>query len=808
MFVEGNQDKSKRLNNMSINTMRWAWAWVFLLVFVVPGMAQPLETVRGWITDAETGETLPGVNVYLEETGRGDASGLDGRIEILDVQPGTYTLVARLIGYETARQRITVAAGGLAEVKVELKPQPIDLGEVLAQADRAYAAASSQSVRAFDLITRPARSAQDLLRLTPGLVTAQHAGGGKAEQVFLRGFDADHGTDVAISVDGMPVNMVSHGHGQGYADLHFVIPDVVERVDVFKGPYEAQFGNLATAGAVALQTRDRLDHNLVRLEGGAFNTIGLTTLYQVPLTGRRRGAYLAGQFYGTDGPFESPQNFQRFNLFGKFHVHLSEHAALAVSVGGFSAAWDASGQIPQRAIASGRIGRFGAIDDLEGGKTARHNVTLRYEAGQGRRRFRLQGYASRYTFKLFSNFTFFLEDPANGDMIEQTDDRHLFGLNGRYRFIYDLGSGLATTTLGGGFRTDDIEVALWQSPNRLRREGLVDAGLAEHNLYLWAEQEFVLSSQIRLQLGVRGDYLAYDVNDRLEGRSTRLPHASGYAQQAILSPKASLVVSPTPTFDLFANVGTGFHSNDARNVVIGRRIDDLATAYQRQGLRRDEIDSRLEAQHFDPAQRSREALPRAVGGELGFRTRLVQTLSVAAAAWWLDLDREFVYVGDGGVTEPRGRTRRYGLDLEARLGLSAWLSADADLNLSRGFFRDEPADADMIPLAPRITATGGLMALHPKGFEGRLRTVYVGSRPANEAGSVIAEGYTVFTLNAAYRRGRAKVHLVLENLFDVAWNEAQFETESRLPGEAAPISELHFTPGNPRNVRIGVSYLF
>jgi len=787
--------------------MRYFCLILCLGVFPLSGFAQSV-TVRGEVQEGETGTPLPGVNVYLEETGQGGASGPDGHFEIRGVRPGDYTLVATLLGYEILRQPLVVSAEAPAALTLVMTPQPIDLGEVLAQADRAYSAASSQTIRAFDLLTRPTRSAQDLLRLTPGLVIAQHAGGGKAEQIFLRGFDADHGTDVALFVDGMPVNMVSHGHGQGYADLHFVIPDVVESIGVYKGPYEARFGNLATAGAVTLQTRDHLDHNLVRLEGGAFNTFGLTTRYQIPLGGLHQGAYLAGQFYNTDGPFERPQGFQRFNLFGKFHTHLSEDATLALSVDGFSSAWDASGQVPQRAVDDGHIGRFGSIDDLEGGTTGRQNVNLSYEAAYGSTRFSLQGYASRYTFKLFSNFTFFLEDAANGDMIEQTDDRRLFGFNGRYQHTYGFGPGLATTTLGSGFRSDDVSVGLWHSPGRVRLEGLVDADLTERNLFLWGQQEFILTPQVRLQLGVRGDYFTYDVNDRLEGAPADLPHASGYAQEAILSPKASLVVSPTRRLDLFANIGSGFHSNDARDVVLGRRVADRVRVLQRQGLSAGEIEARLEADHYDPDHQNIGTLPRAVGGELGVRARPLRRLNVAAAAWWLDLDREFVYVGDGGFTELSGRSRRYGLDLEARLSITAWLSADADVNLSRGAFLDEPEGTDAIPLAPRLTSTGGLTALHPKGFEGSLRYIHVGARPANEARSVTAEGYTVVTIAAAYRLGAVNVHLTVENLLDAVWNEAQFDTESRLPGEAASVSELHFTPGNPRNLRLGIAYLF
>lgn len=770
---------------------------------------QALGTIRGVVHNRATGRGMADVLVRLDESGQEMRTGVNGGFELPRVEPGRYTLLVNALGFAVFEQTVTVAAGEVVRVDVGLESTPIELDEVLASADRPFSAASSRAVRMFDLVVRPVRSAQDLLRLAPGLVTAQHAGGGKAEQIFLRGFDADHGTDVAISVDGVPVNMVSHGHGQGYADLHFVIPDVVERLEVNKGPYTTEAGNFATAGAVSFRTRDHLDENLVRMEAGEFGTAGLTALYQVPTTGPHQGAYLAGQFYRTDGPFESPQDFARFNLFGKFHTHLSEDTRLAVTASGFSSAWDASGQIPQRAIRSGLIGRFGAIDDLEGGTTSRQDVNLRYESGAGDARFRLQGYFTRYNFKLFSNFTLFREDPQNGDMIEQTDRRQMRGLNGSYRFHHSLGSiAQAATTLGGGYRGDDIDVSLWRSPDRSRSTRLVDSRIAERNLYLWAQEELQLTPQLRLQLGLRWDYFTYDVDDRLDGEPAELPHASGYAQQTILSPKASLVFDPAPELDLFLNVGSGFHSNDARNIVIDRRIADLARAYRRDGLSEGEIEDRLIDQNFDPRHIDVQTLPRALGGEVGIRTRPVSGLNLAAAAWFIDLEREFVYVGDGGFTELSGRSRRYGLDLEARLGLTAWLSADADISLSRGKLRDEPAGEDNIPLAPRLTWTGGINAMRTDRWDASLRYVHIGDRPANEAGTVTAQGYTLFNLFGGYRIGPVRLNVALENLLNTDWNEAQFDTESRLPGEVVPVSELHFTPGAPRNLRVGLTVFF
>ena len=224
--------------------------------------------------------------------------------------------------------------------------------------------------------------------------------------------------------------MVSHGHGQGYADLHFVMPELVESIELFKGPYFARHGNLSTAGSVLFHTKNYIDANMIKIEGGEFNTQKVTGLFQVPGGSEQQNTYFGAQFYNTDGPVESDQNFQRPNLFGKFHTHLNETNKIAFSVSAFSSAWDASGQIPQRAVDSGLITRYGPIDDLEGGQTGRQNLNLVYTViGENNSQFLVQPYFTRYNFKLFSNFTFFLDDPENGDMIEQTDDRTIRAVN-------------------------------------------------------------------------------------------------------------------------------------------------------------------------------------------------------------------------------------------------------------------------------------------------------------------------------------------------------------------------------------------
>ncbi len=701
-----------------------------------------------------------------------------------------------------------------AETETESAPTKniYELDKILIEGERVYSTASSRIIRDFDLNVRPVSTAQDMLQFAPGLVIAQHAGGGKAEQIFIRGFDADHGTDVAISSDGIPVNMVSHGHGQGYADLHFTIPELVDSIDVFKGPYFARHGNFSTAGSVMYRTKDRIDGNLMKVEGGAFNTQRFTGMFQIPTISESQNAYFAGQYYTTDGAVESEQDFQRFNLFGKFNIRLNEISKLSFSASSFSSAWDASGQIPQRAIDNDLITRFGSIDDLEGGQTGRQNLNLTYTLiGQDNSLFLLRPYFSRYNFKLFSNFTFFLSDPENGDMIEQTDDRTILGLNSEYQYKRTIFSIQSTTSVGGGFRSDDIAVSLWHSPNRRRLTQSVNSGIIERNLYLWAQEELIINPKLRFQIGLRGDYFTFNVEDHLDtvmNETNILPHASGYAQEAMLNPKFNIVYSPFASSDVFLNFGTGFHSNDARDVVIEKTISDLERTYNRQGLDSGQISEQLSQMNFNLEHAGISTLPRAIGSEIGTRHSFWNRLSFGVAFWWLELDEELVFVGDAGETEISGKSQRVGIDIEGRGQILSWLWADVDVNLSRGTFVDEPSDANQIPLAPRVTSTGGLTANHPSGFSTSIRYRHIGDRPANEDNSVTAEGYTVVNLGLSYTNGNNKYFINLENLFNVDWNEAQFDTESRLRDEAEPVSEIHFTPGNPLNIQVGFSNQF
>ncbi len=765
--------------------------------------SQSMGSLKGHVSSNENG--IPGVNVLIKGTLLGTATGLHGGFTITNVPQGKYIVIISCLGFNTIEQEVSITSDETTSVEYSIESASLNLESVQIEANRSFSSSSAKAIRQFDLKTRPAKSSQDLLMLAPGLIIAQHAGGGKAEQIFMRGFDADHGTDVAISVDGLPVNMVTHGHGQGYADLHFLIPEIVESIDVYKGPYFSKFGDFATAGAVSFKTMDHPDNNLVKLEGGMYNTGELTTVLKIPTSGTHQSAYLAGQYYTTDGPFESPQNFNRANIFGKFHTHLTDKSGMVVTMGSFTSAWDASGQIPNRAVEEGLISRFGAIDDMEGGTTGRTNFSVLYENGAGtNNEFSIQGYSCWYNFKLFSNFTFYLHDSINGDMIEQTDNRSLMGINAKYKVRSSIGSVYTQSTVGIGLRADNINVELWKSPNRVRLIPYRNDEIYQRNIFMWFDETLYFNSKWRIQLGIRGDYFTFDVYDKLESDSnSTLPHASSYAQKLIVNPKMNLVYSPTDGLELFLNLGSGFHSNDARDVIISQRIREIEHALKNKGFMSVQIDSALIVNNFDPASANIKTLPRALGAELGTKLHIGKHTILGLSGWYIFMEEELVFIGDEGTTEISGRTQRIGIDLEARIQLLKWLWADLDMNLSDGRYIDEPEGDNYIPLAPTITSTGGLTAQHPGGFEAALRYRYIGSRPANKNNSIVALGYTLLNVRVGYKFGKVKVFANLENITNTNWNEAQFDTESRLKKEPHSVSEINFTPGNPFNVKIG-----
>ena len=741
--------------------------------------------IKGIVKDKETGQPIEDVVVGIEKINNHAHTDVAGNFSFTTLTPGTYELEFDKLGYENQKIVVSLSDNELKQLDVTMVFNAKTLGSVEVEADRPVSAASSKYLSQIDFVNRPKNSAQDMLRLVPGLFIAQHAGGGKAEQIFIRGFDCDHGTDVATFVDGMPVNMPSHGHGQGYEDLHFLIPEVVQGMDVFKGPYSPQYGDFATGAAVQFNTVDTLENNLIQLEAGAVPTRNAVTatrglaLLKVPDFNSNVTSYFAADVVNNRGYFENSQHFNRFSLFSKTTIQLNNHSNLKFSVGGFGSSWDASGQIPERAVAEGLVTRFGSLDNSEGGTTQRNNLNLVYRTQSKGSEFETQVYSSSYRFKLFSNFTFNLDDPIRGDEIEQDDNRTISGLNAHYAIAHKLGSMNNKFTLGASFRADDIENQLWHAEKRVRLEARADAHVHERSTGVYANEVFRFNNHFRVELGARYDYFIFDVEDKLPTDSSHTNY-SGYNYQVLVSPKLNVIYSVSDRLQFFLNAGSGFHSNDARSVV---------------------------------QQPNMHELPRAVGAEVGTLTHLGNKFVVSAALWWMDVTNELVYVGDDGTTEDHGPSRRMGIDISGRLQLTRWLFADADLNLAKNTFIDKVYGKQLttdyyLPLAPIATSAGGLTIRFKKGFDAGLRYRYMAARPANESNTVVARGYNVVDFNANYKTKHYKVGLVIENLLNTEWNEAQFDTESRLFNETKPVDELNFTPGTPFFAKVIIGYLF
>ncbi|WP_417214108.1 TonB-dependent receptor [Bizionia sp.] len=734
-------------------------------VFIMTQIAHA-QTVKGVVHDDE-GQPIENAYVYNINTSSHAHTLSNGTFIIENNNQGD-SLTIGLLGYE--KMSVILNQDHLKNgVQVVLKSKTILLNELVITEQ----VNAMNSIARVDLETNPVNSSQEILRKVPGLIIGQHAGGGKAEQIFLRGFDIDHGTDISLSVDGMPVNMVSHAHGQGYSDLHFVIPETINNINFGKGPYYANKGDFATAGYVDFNTKDNINGSEVSLSFGQFNSIRTLGMFDLLKNNKRSNAYVALEYIEFDGPYDSPQNFNRLNLFGKFSTYLKGNDKLSLTVSHFTSRWDASGQIPQRAVDSGLISRFGSIDDTEGGNTSRSNVNVAYESIlDNDLQFKSNVFYSKYGFELYSNFTFFLEDPINGDQIKQFESRDIFGFN--TAFIKDTHVGEVDTkiTSGFGMRYDMVnDVELSHTLNRNETLNYLALGnVNETNMFGYVNAEFKLNKFI-IAPALRLDYFKFMYNDALVAEYETLSET-----KTTVSPKLNFLYNQNENLQLFLKSGIGFHSNDARVVV---------------------------------AQNGEEILPRAYGADLGAIWKPFPKMVVNTALWYLFSEQEFVYVGDAGVVEPSGKSERYGLDLGLRYQFTNWLYFDTDATLTHARSVDEPSGADYIPLAPDFTLTGGLSINDLNGFSAGIRYRYIDDRPANEDNSIVATGYFVTDLNMNYAFNKnISVGVAIENLFDTEWNETQFATETRLQNEIDPVEEITFTPGTPFFIKGIVSYKF
>jgi outer membrane receptor protein involved in Fe transport len=630
-------------------------------------------------------------------------------------------------------------------------------------------AASAGAITPELLEDRPLLRPGEVLELVPGLVVTQHSGAGKANQFYLRGFNLDHGTDFLTTVAGMPVNMRTHAHGQGYTDLNFLIPELVERIDYYKGPYYASKGDFASAGAADIHYANALAAGRLEATAGSFDDWRALAAGSSRVAG---GDLLYGlELFGDDGPWDHPDGFRKANGVLRYSSRTGE-ARWDVTAMAYGGHWNATDQIPRRAVEQGLIDRFGSLDPTDGGRSHRYSVSGDLAAPLAGGEAQLSAYAIKYDLDLFSNFTYFLDDPVHGDQFEQKDDRRVLGASG--------GWSRGGNRIGFELRQDRIApVGLYATQARERLSTTREDRVHESSASLYAENETSWSGWLRTVAGVRGDAYSFKVDSSLAANS-------GDAYDHLVSPKLSIILGPWSRTELFLNYGAGFHSNDARGVT--------STVDPRTG----------EAlQPVTPLVRTR-------GAEVGARTEWIENVQSSIAFWRLDLDSELVFAGDAATTEPSRASKRTGVEWSTRWKPKRWLLVDADLAWSRARFTDPDPAGDYVPGAIERAASAGV-TLHDFGpWSASLFMRYFGPRPLVEDNSVRSSSSTIFNAQASYRLNpKAQVALEVFNLFDRQVDDVAYYYASRLRGEpASGVDDIHFHPAEPRGFRVTLRWMF
>jgi TonB family protein len=789
--------------------------------FVAPRMAHKVDAVYPEEAQKQgiTGVVL--LQLVIDKTGhvkdasvaRGAGHGFDesalAAARQLVFEPATQggVPVAVQINYEISFVLSQVPT--LKGVTVAGNGPPVAESQVTIKGDRPSIAASAFTVSAQDVLIRPRLTPEDILNNVPGITLMQHQGGGKADQILIRGFDADHGTDVAFFLDDMPINLPSHAHGQGYTDLNFVIPEVLEKMEVEKGPYSADKGDFATAGAVNLVTRDVIEKSQITLEGGTFGTGRLVGIL-APQIGVLH-PWFAVELYTTNGPFQNPEDQLRYNLQSKLTWEIGTHTKASLFFTAYGSGWSASGLIPTYLVDEGKLSPWGSLDPTEGGQTQRQQVILSLSSRPDpETRFKVSLSVEHYALAIFNNFTFDLRDPLNGDEIEQDDERVVVLADLRYdKTFRPVLQGFITGSVGAQFRDDSINAQLWHVKQRVRlpqcfaiENPCVDTNDNQLDAAAYAQLDWKINRIFRVIAGVRGDLFEFDVHSlTLQTMQTDVDFPSNLAptvQAGIVSPKLSVTATPLQQLELFLNFGSGFHSNDARSIIEAGGVG---------------------------------ALPRALGGEVGGRTKLLDgRLTFSLALWLLHLESEQVWDGDTGGTTPAGPSLRYGVEISGKWYILPWLSADADLSLTHSQYETPAWAGNAIAYAPPLVLQAGITARHPIGISGSLRLRTISNRPANtfsqqdgvpacttqldastSAGQncfLVAEGYTVLDLSLGYDRPHWGVGVIITNLTDASYRDAQIGQISQTSYDSHPVQAVFYTPGYPLGVLAQASYRF
>lgn len=682
----------------------------------------------------------------------------------------THYILCALLSYAALPFNLSAAAQEETAADSEIE-EVVIWGRSLQQLGTANAA-SQGTVGYSDFSTRPISRVAELVEVVPGMIATQHSGPGKANQYFLRGFNLDHGSDFSTFFDGMPVNWRTHGHAQGYMDLNFIIPEIIERVDFQKGPYFADTGDFSLAGSNTMKTYDSLDEGFSELTFGSEEEIRLVTANSFEFG--EGELLIAFEHQQSDGHFYLEQDLRKYNGLVKYTGDIATIPS-RITFSAYDSKWISTNQVPQRAVSSGLIDRFGSIDPDLGGESYRYSLTGNFELND----WVLNLYASTYYMSLINNPTYVLNNPVDGDEFEQEDERRLFGGSLRNELDMELFGILVTRTIGTDVRYDDVnELNLFSTIGRRRTGSIREDNAEEFSIGIFGELQFLVTENLRASLGTRMDYFDFEVHALRAANS-------GSDSDSLWQPNLGLAYRMNNNLEFYANYGHGFHSNDVRAAL--NTIDPVTG---------------------DPTD-SLDVLVEGKGSEVGFRYDTLQGFNIAIAAFELEVDSELVFVGDAGTTEPGDPTRRKGVELNSFWELNERLVFDFSAAKTDGHFRGLPSGMNSIPDAHDKVIGAGLTYVGlDNGWTSSLRVRHFSDAALSEDESVKKDGSTLLHFGLSYARPDWELGLDVLNLLDKEDDDIAYWFESRLPGEAAGVEDIHFHPSNPRTIRVLLRYKF
>ena len=611
----------------------------------------------------------------------------------------------------------------------------------------------------------------ELLEAVPGLIVSQHSGEGKANQFYLRGFNLDHGTDLRTTIDGMLVNQRSHAHGQGWTDVNFLIPELATLIDYRKGPFYAAEGDFSSAGAVNVKYADKLPQGIFSVGLGQ-NGYARTLLANSPELGDGRLLY-ALELMHNNGPFTVGDNYLKKNGVLRYSQG-TEANGFNVTAMAYSAKWHATDQIPQRAVRAGQLGRFDAIDQTDGGKASRYSLSGAWRQSSGNVLTEVNAYVIRQKLDLFSNFTYFLDNPINGDQFHQPDRRTTTGINASRTYTTTLLGRESELTVGAQFQNDSISNALNNTVARQFVSTTRADQIRERSLGLYAENKTRWSDTFRTVAGVRADNFNFNVSSDNQANS-------GTASSTKVSPKLNLIFGPWNKTELYTSAGYGFHSNDARGTTI--------TQEPKTGIPADKV---------PPLVRSKAV-------EMGLRTEAIAGLQSSLSVYRLDFDSELTFAGDAGTTEAGRPSRRLGFEFSNYYKPTSWLTIDADLSFAKARFKNFDPLGNRVPGAVEGVASLALAVDNLGPWFGAVQLRYFGPRPLIEDNSVRSKSTATANGRIGYKISpKVKIELEGFNLTNRRDSAIDYYYSSQLKGETAPVPDIHFHPIESRSFRLSM----